>query len=153
MCIRDRITCFSAHRFLRRTKQHDLEGLYPALSQHDINLDIVYKLSEADLKAIGLTLGARKRLMRAIATRSTEHSAPEGTSPSTRNAPSFSTRSINDTNPERRQLTVLFCDLVGSTELSLQLDLEDLRDVLLYYQTTVSDLCDCLLYTSDAADE
>ena len=116
--------------------------MYPALSQHDINLDIVYKLSEADLKAIGLTLGARKRLMRAIATRSTEHSAPEGTSPSTRNAPSFSTRSINDTNPERRQLTVLFCDLVGSTELSLQLDLEDLRDVLLYYQTTVSDLCE-----------
>jgi class 3 adenylate cyclase len=46
-----------------------------------------------------------------------------------------------DANPEgeRRQLTVLFCDLVGSTALSQQLDAEEWRDVIAKYQKTVSD--------------
>src|ERR671935_642914 len=41
---------------------------------------------------------------------------------------------------ERRQLTVLFCDLVGSTALSAQLDPEDLREVVRAYQTTCADV-------------
>ena len=40
---------------------------------------------------------------------------------------------------ERRQLTVMFCDMVGSTALSTRLDPEDLRDVLVAYQTYVAD--------------
>ena len=67
---------------------------------------------------------------------------------------------------ERRQLTVIFCDLVGSTALAAQLDPEDFREVTVTYQTTCAEMVHrydghiaqylgdgCLLYTSDAADE
>ncbi len=119
-------------------EQYGLESLYPLLSQHDIDLDIITELSEANLEALGLTLGKRKRLMRAIAALQADNAAPapEPTASSVvqNNPASY------ESNPQRRQLTVLFCDLVGSTELSQKLDLEDLRDALMDYQSTVSSL-------------
>ena len=53
--------------FQQWLEQHGLESLYHPLSQHDIDLDIIAELSEADFEKLGLTLGKRKRLLRAVA--------------------------------------------------------------------------------------
>ena len=94
------------------------------LAANGVDLDILVDLTEADLADLGINLGDRKRLLRAMATLG-EPVAP---------APGAATQ----TQAERRQLTVVFCDLVGSTELSRKLDPEDLSDVMRRYQDAVS---------------
>jgi class 3 adenylate cyclase/tetratricopeptide (TPR) repeat protein len=91
----------------------------------DIDLDVLPELSDEDLKELGLSLGHRRRLLRAIVQRTSE--SVLGAAPDT---PSR--------DAERRQLTVLFCDLVGSTELSRRFDPEDLRELIRRYQDAVS---------------
>jgi class 3 adenylate cyclase/tetratricopeptide (TPR) repeat protein len=102
-----------------------LVQLAPALRANDIDLNILPELSEADLEKIGLSLGQRKKLLRAAAclTQPSSLASPTAT-------PSLSAVS----SAERRQLTVMFCDLVGSTALSTRLDPEDLREVIGAYQ-------------------
>ncbi len=87
-----------------------------------IDFDVLSALEENDLKELGLPLGDRKRLLRAISAlgKSGNEALPSAAS------------------PERRQLTVLFADLVGSTALSQALDPEDLRDVMLGYHEAVA---------------
>ncbi len=117
-------------------EKHGLSTLHHTLAQHDIDLDIMVDLTEADLADIGFTLGHRKRLLRAIATL-------PATQKKQRQWPASALVDLADAESsfaERRQVTVMFCDLVGSTELSLRLDLEDLRDVIRDYQETVSQL-------------
>jgi class 3 adenylate cyclase len=61
----------------------------------------------------------------------------EGDTPAPRSLDSSSETRVTDRlarEPERRQMTVMFCDLVGSTRLSEQLDPEDLREVMRTYQ-------------------
>src|SRR5438445_13420989 len=81
----------------------------------DIDLDVLPDLSDEDLKELGLSLGHRRRLLRAIAELSSGRSQPaiEPAEPSQAVAGGDAVRAA-----ERRQLTVLFCDLVGSTELA-----------------------------------
>jgi len=67
---------------------------------NDIDLDVLPELSDEDLKELGLSLGHRRRLQRALAERTSEDAI--GTAPETRIR-----------YAERRQLTVLFCDLVA----------------------------------------
>jgi class 3 adenylate cyclase len=83
-----------------------------------IDWDVLADLSDEDLKQLGFSLGDRKRFLKALASR-----APDSLRAA--DAPG---------EGERRQVTVLFCDLVGSTQLSRRLDPEDLRDVLRAYQ-------------------
>ena len=78
------------------------------------------ELTEADLEKLGVLLGDRKRILRAIATL---QSAPV-TGPVRRDRPA-----------ERRQLTILFSDLVGSTALAARLDPEDLTPLLALYHS------------------
>ncbi len=89
--------------------------------EHGIDLDVVRSLTDGDLKELGLTLGDRKRVLAAIAT------AADGTAPP---APAIEAVARPASEAERRQLTVLFADMVGSTALSQALDPEDLRDVM-----------------------
>ncbi len=97
-----------------------------AFGENEIDLDTLTHITEDDLKDIGVALGARRKLLAAIvelksaAGRISEEKAA-GDGHSGREA-------------ERRQLTVMFCDLVGSTELSGRLDPEDLREVMSRYQ-------------------
>ena len=93
-----------------------------ALPTQRVTWDVLSDLSEQDLKELGLPLGDRKRLLKAIATLRAPAEAPAGTEP-------FQPAVSEGRDAERRQLTVLFCDLVGSTELSRRLDPEDLRDL------------------------
>ena len=92
-----------------------LEGLglgqyAAAFVQADIDLGVVGDLNDADLEKLGVTLGHRKKLLRAIATLSAQTAAMPAGAPTSAKAP-------NASEAERRQLTVMFCDLVGSTAL------------------------------------
>ncbi len=97
-----------------------------------VDLDLLHELADEDLEKIGVhPLGHRKRLLRAIA----ELNGAEATTATTQaaqNQPS-SEESLH-VEAERRQLTVMFCDLVGSTELAAKLDPEQLRDLMQAYQ-------------------
>ena len=89
-------------------------------ADNDIDLAILRDLTEPDLEKIGVaSLGHRRRLMRAIAALG---EAPPTAAP-------------HDAG-ERRQVTVMFCDLVGSTVLSARLDPEDLRALLAAYHAS-----------------
>jgi class 3 adenylate cyclase/predicted ATPase len=106
-------------------KELGLERYEPAFRESEISTAVLPELTEADLKELGLPLGPRKLLLRAIAALATPAQA-RATEPST---PSAVPREA-----ERRQLTVMFVDLVGSTELAAKLDPEDMREVLRAYQ-------------------
>ena len=91
-------------------------------AENEIDFRSLPRLSEEDLKELGLPLGARRSLQAAI------EQLPRKTTDQRRESPATSSEA------ERRQLTVMFCDLVGSTELSQKLDPEDLRDLNREYQ-------------------
>ena len=95
----------------------------PLLAENGVEMDIVADLTEADLVELGINLGDRKRLMRAIASLS----GGEETPPTITEAPPAP-------EAERRQLTVMFCDLADSTALSEKLDPEELRNIITDYQ-------------------
>ena len=94
-----------------------------------IDYAVLPELTDEDLKELDIPLGPRKKLLKAIA-----HLEPESELPGALSGDSAS--SSGSTEAERRQLTVMFCDLVGSTELSRKLDPEDLRNVNRSYQDT-----------------
>ena len=112
-----------------------LEQYEAAFRENEIDDRVLPSLTAEDLKDLGVTIvGHRRRLLDAIAGLHAEPSAPAslfGASPETNKAPS-------DT-AERRQVTVMFSDLVGSTSLSARMDPEDLREIISAYQTCVAD--------------
>ena len=113
-----------------------LEQLADTFAANDIDLEILPDLSDEDLKELGLSLGHRRRLLRAIAELSSERSRPiiEPSEPS--GAAAAGGDPVREA--ERRQLTVLFCDLVGSTALSGRHDPEDLRELLSRYHDAMT---------------
>ena len=105
-------------------------GQYEALFRaSEIDADILPELTEVDLEKLGVPLGHRKRLLRAIS------ALP---APETSAAPSAPADATPRDAAERRQLTVMFCDLVGSTALSVRFDPEELREEIRAYQNAVS---------------
>jgi class 3 adenylate cyclase/predicted ATPase len=97
------------------------------LAEHDIDDETVAELTESDLEKLGISVGHRKKILKAMAAyRSMLSEAKE--------RPAEPQQFDQMVKPDRRQLTVLFCDVVGSTTLSTQLDPEDLRDVLHEFQ-------------------
>ena len=84
-------------------------------AENRIDLSVLHDLTDEDLKELGIVIGDRRKLLRAIGE----------LGPNTASQSSPFTGAA-----ERRQLTVMFCDLVGSTSLSAQLDPEDLREVI-----------------------
>jgi predicted ATPase/class 3 adenylate cyclase len=89
-----------------------------AFAAQAIDLDVLQDLNETDLERLGIPLGDRKRLLKAIA--AGVHVTATAPAPARDEA-------------ERRQVTIMFCDLVGWTELSTRLDPEDLRGLLAAY--------------------
>jgi class 3 adenylate cyclase len=96
-----------------------------AFRDNAIDLEILPELTEPDLEKLGVLLGHRKRMLRAIGALA--------------EAPVASERRAR-ADAERRQLTVMFSDLVGSTALSSRLDPEDLREVIAAYHRAVADV-------------
>jgi class 3 adenylate cyclase len=106
-----------------------LERYEPAFRENEIDWEALPKLTAEDLKDLGVVLGGhRRRLLDAIAALD----APGAPSP----APA-APASVGEA--ERRQLTVMFCDLVGSTPLSTRFDPEDLREIVGAYHRCVTD--------------
>jgi class 3 adenylate cyclase/tetratricopeptide (TPR) repeat protein len=96
-----------------------------AFAKNDVTSSVLPRLSDADLKGLGLSLGHRRVLLDAM-----NHMQANGWS-----GPSEATpRRVEQ--GERRQITVMFCDLVGSTEISARLDLDDLHGLILGYYTS-----------------
>jgi len=103
-------------------------------AENDIEIDVLSELTDQDLERLGVSLGHRRRMLRAIR----ELAGP---------APAAAQPAVTEPKPqdtaERRQLTVMFCDLVGSTALSARLDPEDLRGIIGAYHRCCTELVEC----------
>jgi class 3 adenylate cyclase len=106
-------------------------------AENRIDLSVLRDLTDQDLKDLGVVLGDRRKMLRAIGELS--NAAPLTTEPAA------GKQLEGQDAAERRQVTVMFSDLVGSTALSARMDPEDLREVISTYQKcvaeTVVDLC------------
>src|SRR6516164_3568220 len=98
-------------------------------AEHAIDVSVLRDLTDQDLEALGVLLGHRRKMLRAIAELEvTSAIAPAAPAAKPERRPS---------EAERRHLTVMFCDLVGSTALSTRLDPEDIRRVMASYQGAI----------------
>jgi class 3 adenylate cyclase/predicted ATPase len=97
--------------------------------RHRVDLDVIPDLTEADLAELGVALGDRKRIQRAAAALRppAAEPKPEDAGPALPRAPVLA---------ERRQLSVMFCDMVDSTALSEQFDPEVVRDIITGFRET-----------------
>ena len=114
-----------------------LDRYEAAFRDNEINEQVLASLTQEDLKEIGVgPVGHRRMLLEAIAALRADKggNAPSADAATTSSAPSISP----EDHAERRQVTVMFCDLVGSTALSTRMDPEDLREVLSAYQNSVA---------------
>ena len=106
-------------------------------AENDIDLGVLVDLTDQDLKELGVSsLGHRRKLLRAIA----DLEAIEKSAPVVAVAAAAPAAPRPLDTAERRQLTVMFCDLVGSTALSARLDPEDLREIIGAYQRCCAEL-------------
>ena len=105
-------------------------------AENDIKFAILPDLTDQDLKEIGVaSLGHRRQLLRAI----TEMKIVDKGTPAPATATAALPASGKVDTAERRQVTVMFSDLVGSTALSARMDPEDLREVISAYQKCVAE--------------
>jgi class 3 adenylate cyclase len=110
-----------------------LEQYAQRFAENDIDFSILDDLTDQDLEKIGIaSLGHRRKLLRAIAILEGPKNDRANTEPSP--------AGIQPTDAaERRQVTVMFSDLVGSTALSARMDPEDLREIISAYQKCVAE--------------
>jgi class 3 adenylate cyclase len=110
-----------------------------AFAAHDIDASLLRELTDADLEKLGVaSLGHRKRLLKAIAMLQGDGAAPATEPGAVREARLPVAPGTASHDAERRQLSVMFCDLVGSTALSTRMDAEDLRELVTRYHRLVS---------------
>ena len=114
-------------------EQHGLAKYTDVLTDNDVDVDVLPQLTEEHLKELGVSLGDRLRFVKAIAALDHTDVLPSPT-PAARERKADTAASTGDA--ERRQLTVMFCDLVGSTALASKLDPEDMREVISAFQDT-----------------
>jgi class 3 adenylate cyclase/predicted ATPase len=119
-----------------------LERYERAFRENDVDTEVLPELTAEDLIGLGVTsIGHRRKLLAAItalreeAASSFEKPGPP-TTPSVKDFPDHPASS----GAERRQLTVMFCDLVGSTALSTRFDPEDLREIIAAYHRAVAEV-------------
>jgi len=104
-------------------------------ADNKIDFSVLPDLTDQDLEKLGVVLGDRRKMLRAIANL---ESVEKKTSAVTISAVAPAEPRHQDT-AERRQVTVMFSDLVGSTALSVRMDPEDLREVISAYQKCVAE--------------
>jgi class 3 adenylate cyclase len=102
-------------------------------AEHDIDVSVLPYLTDADLEKIGVSLGHRRKILAAIA-------ELPAASPSKQEKLEGVVEPKPQDVAERRQVTVVFSDLVGSTALSARMDPEDLREVISAYQKCVAQI-------------
>jgi class 3 adenylate cyclase len=126
-----------------------LEEYEAAFRENKVDAAVLPKLTAEDLKDLGVAaVGDRRRLLEAIAALRNDESAK--TPPVDATTPSSAASAPPEDRAERRQVTVMFSDLVGSTALSARMDPEDLREVISAYQKCVADTMQRFLCISSA---
>ncbi|MEI6002526.1 AAA family ATPase [Paraburkholderia bengalensis] len=125
-----------------------------AFESQGIDWDVLGDLSGDDLKELGLTLGDRKRLAKALAGLTESRDYQAACAKKRRASPSSTARSIE---AERRQLTVMFIDLIDSTTLAERFDPEEMRRLLAAYHQACASATDAYeghiaLYVGDGVD-
>jgi class 3 adenylate cyclase/tetratricopeptide (TPR) repeat protein len=116
-----------AEEFRSWLEAQDIGNLYELFSSNDIDFEVLRELSDADLKELGLSLGLRRRIQKLIREELVKESPTETTV--LQPAPG---------RAERRQLTVMFVDLVDSTAMATRLDPEEMGEVIRAYQNAVA---------------
>jgi hypothetical protein len=111
-------------------------------AENAIDVSVLPDLTDQDLKDLGVILGHRRKILRAIAALDDVPAAAASATPVTTSvapepAPPPISAAVQVTG-ERRYLTVMFCDLVGSTSISAQLDAEEWRDLVGAYLDAAS---------------
>jgi hypothetical protein len=111
-------------------------------AENRIDFSVLPDLTDQDLEKLGVVLGDRRKMLRAIATMAgvsavVAPAAPVTTYVTPEPAPSPVSATAEATG-ERRYLTVMFCDLVGSTSISAQLDAKEWRDLVGAYLDAAS---------------
>ena len=109
-----------------------LERYEAVFRDNEIDADVLHDLTDNHLREMGVALGARLKLLKAIAALS-----PRAEPASRTSAVALASLAVDAA--ERRQVTVMFSDLVGSTSLSVRMDPEDLREVISAYQKCVAE--------------
>ena len=100
-------------------------------AENRIDLSVLPHLTDQHLKELGVALGDRLKMLHAIGELTAASAAvPQSTA---------ATKPAQQDTAERRQVTVMFSDLVGSTALSARMDPEDLREVISAYQKSVTE--------------
>src|SRR5262249_5170032 len=117
-------------------RRYDLSQYAQTFAENNIDYSALPDLTEDDLKKLGVLLGHRKKLLRAIDAVRAQSQARDMTDVSLVGTEAISPAQHRDA--EFRQITVMFCDLVGSTELSVKLDPEDLQKLIDEYRRECS---------------
>ena len=112
-------------------RRNGLEQYAQTFRDNAIDADVLRDLTNDHLRELGLPLGARVKLLRAVATLGTSEQPPA--------SPEI-TPTAPRTDAERRHLTIMFCDLVGSTALSTRFDPEDMQEIVGAYHRCCADL-------------
>jgi class 3 adenylate cyclase len=113
-------------------RQLGLERYEQAFRDNAVDFDILGELAETDLEELGVLLGDRKKLLEAIMELARPDQATAGIA--------GLDPDIIGPGAERRQLTVMFCELVGSTEVSTELDPKDLGGLMMTYRKRCTDV-------------
>jgi class 3 adenylate cyclase/predicted ATPase len=103
------------------------------LQQNAIDAEVLPELTDADLEKLGILLGHRKKMLKSIAAFRAGGATAAASTDIAPSAPQIDVA-------ERRHVTVMFCDLVGSTALSATMDPEDLREVISAYHKCVAEI-------------
>src|SRR3984885_8362510 len=112
-------------------RRNGLEQYAQTLRDNAIDADVLRDLTDDHRGELGLPLGARLKLLRAVARLGTSEQPPA--------SPEITPTALR-TDAERRQLTIMFCDLVGSTALSTRFDPEDMQEIVGAYHRCCADL-------------
>jgi len=111
-----------------------LEKYGPIFDEHEITLEVLPHLTESDIDQLGLPTGPRRRLVIEIRALASAENRPVVI------APAGGAHPVAPRGAERRQLTVMFCDLVGSTSLAERMDPEELRELMQTYRKACGDV-------------
>src|SRR6187200_2653429 len=122
-------------------KSLGLEQYEAAFRENAVDAEVLPTLTTDDLKEMGvIPIGHRRRLLDAITKLQNDTTSSQAVTPPGDHSTPTPIADAESQAGERRQLTVMFCDLVGSTALSEKLDPEELRDLLHAYRTLCGDV-------------
>jgi class 3 adenylate cyclase len=121
-------------------EKHGMSEYAQRFAENRIDFSVLRDLTDQDLKDLGIVLGDRRKLLRAIGELDAASPAAPGSAPVSASAAAAETAApaAEAAAGERRHITVMFCDLVGSTSISAQLDAEDWRDLVGAYLNAAS---------------